>query len=129
MFHLLFFEPEAKVVLKAFHWFKESQKAWKFLRKKKMKKMNIFIRNMIFKRILRSWNITWYFIFKFYYRGGLMRGDIIIGINENTINKSKDIYNEVKKGETIIVKVLRNGNIFYLNIEPEIVSRLWKRLI
>ena len=58
-----------------------------------------------------------------------MRGDIIIGINENTISKSKDIYNEVKKGETIIVKVLRNGNIFYLNIEPEIVSRLWQRLI
>ena len=53
-----------------------------------------------------------------------MRGDIIIGIIENKISKSKDIYNEVKKGETIIVKVLRNGNIFYLNIEPEIVSRL-----
>ena len=53
-----------------------------------------------------------------------MHGDIVIGINENTISKFKDIYNEVKKGETIIVKVLRNGNIFYLNIESEIVSRL-----
>ena len=56
-----------------------------------------------------------------------MHGDIVIGINENAISKFKDIYNQVKKGETIIVKVLRNGNIFYLNIEPEIVSRLWQR--
>ena len=53
-----------------------------------------------------------------------MRGAIILGINENTIIKSKDICSEMKKGETNIVKVLGNGNIFSVNIEPEIVSRL-----
>ena len=128
MCRMLLFKQEAKLALNVFHLFKELQKTRKFSGKK-TRKMNIFTRKTIFKQItiIGNYNILRYYkntVFNFYYRGGLMRGDIIIGINENTISKSKDIYNEVKKGETIIVKVLRNGNIFYLNIEPEIVSRL-----
>lgn len=53
-----------------------------------------------------------------------MARDVIISINKKPVNTSTDVYKEVRKGETMVINVKRNGNTLTLNVEPEITSRL-----
>jgi len=57
-------------------------------------------------------------------RSGLLNGDIVIGINDNDVSESGDIYKEVKKGDSIVMKIIRNGKTIHCKVEPEILSKL-----
>jgi len=57
-------------------------------------------------------------------RCGLVGGDVILSINNKSVSSTRDVYTEVRKGDTMIMKVKRGENIVTLNVEPEITSRL-----
>lgn len=40
------------------------------------------------------------------------------------MNQSADIYKEVKKGDSIVMKIIRNGKTIHCKVEPEILSKL-----
>lgn len=58
------------------------------------------------------------------FRSGLLQGDVIVSINNKKMKTTKDVYGEVRKGDTMVVKVQRGNGTITLNIEPEISSRL-----
>lgn len=57
-------------------------------------------------------------------RCGLVGGDVIISINNKPAGSTSDIYEEVRKGDTMVIKVRRGNKVVTLSVEPEVTSRL-----
>ena len=57
-------------------------------------------------------------------RCGLAGGDVIISINNQSVSSTSDVYEEVRKGDMMIIKVRRGKDIVTLSVEPEVTSRL-----
>ena len=57
-------------------------------------------------------------------RCGLAGGDVIISINNQSVSSTSDVYEEVHKGDMMVIKVRRGKDIVTLSVEPEVTSRL-----
>lgn len=54
-----------------------------------------------------------------YARAGLRRGDVITEVDGKSVKDSKEIYNIVKQGEAMQIKVRRGSNDFVCYVTPE----------
>jgi len=54
--------------------------------------------------------------------GVLTKGDVIMEINRVKINNLKDyekVVSKIKSGDSVLIRVYRNGAAFYLSLSPE----------
>jgi len=51
-------------------------------------------------------------------------GDVIVSVNNKSVSSTREVYTEVRKGDTMIMKVRRGKDMVTLNVEPKIISRL-----
>ncbi|XP_048585176.1 serine protease HTRA2, mitochondrial-like [Nematostella vectensis] len=56
------------------------------------------------------------------HKSGLKSGDVIVKINNDSIKTSKEVYEFVKKGETLDIEIVRGGQIKHVTISPQVVG-------
>jgi S1-C subfamily serine protease len=55
-------------------------------------------------------------------RAGLRSGDVITKINGTNISTSKEVFDQVKKGETLNMEVQRGSKTVHVAVQPQVVG-------